>query len=71
MKKAEGTASASALIDQRIAELGDWRGEMLAQIRAAVTLNLAKKPYPNPLPGGEGTDRGDHASYADLKYRVN
>ncbi|WP_404942479.1 hypothetical protein [Pseudomonas fluorescens] len=44
MKKAEGTASASALIDQRIAELGDWRGEMLAQIRAAVTLNLAKKP---------------------------
>lgn len=36
MKKAEGTESASALIDQRIADLGDWRGEMLAQIRAIV-----------------------------------
>ncbi|WP_456021596.1 DUF1801 domain-containing protein [Pseudomonas protegens] len=36
MKKAEGTESASVLIDQRIAELGDWRGETLAQIRAIV-----------------------------------
>lgn len=27
---------ASALIDARIAELGDWRGEMLARIRAIV-----------------------------------
>ncbi len=26
--------SASALIDQRIEELGDWRGKMLARIRA-------------------------------------
>ena len=40
--------SASALIDAKIAELGDWRGEMLARlhekalkalIRAAVALN--------------------------------
>ncbi|WP_242209021.1 MULTISPECIES: DUF1801 domain-containing protein [unclassified Pseudomonas] len=36
MKKAEGTESASLLIDQRIAELGDWRGETLAQIRVIV-----------------------------------
>lgn len=26
--------SAAALIDRRIAELGDWRGEMLARLRA-------------------------------------
>ncbi|WP_277758070.1 DUF1801 domain-containing protein [Pseudomonas sp. A34-9] len=36
MTKAEGNESASTLIDQRIAELGDWRGETLAQIRAIV-----------------------------------
>jgi hypothetical protein len=29
--------SAAELIDARIAELGDWRGEMLARIRAIVT----------------------------------
>ncbi|MBF6036159.1 DUF1801 domain-containing protein [Pseudomonas sp. P155] len=34
MNKTEGTESASVLIDQRIAELGDWRSETLAQIRA-------------------------------------
>jgi len=28
--------SASQLIDARIAELGDWRGEMLARLRALV-----------------------------------
>ena len=28
--------SASELIDGRIAELGDWRGEMLAQVRAVI-----------------------------------
>ena len=28
--------SASALIDGRIAELGDWRGEMLARVRAII-----------------------------------
>lgn len=28
--------SASALIDQRIQELGDWRGEMLAKMRALI-----------------------------------
>ncbi|WP_284618580.1 DUF1801 domain-containing protein [Aquabacterium humicola] len=32
-----GTAgSASALIDGRIAELGDWRGELLATLRALI-----------------------------------
>src|SRR5215467_1154831 len=32
---AEGTA-ASQLIDQRITELDDWRGEMLARLRALI-----------------------------------
>lgn len=38
MKKTEAktTASASDLIDARIEELGDWRGEMLARVRAVV-----------------------------------
>ncbi|MEZ5065022.1 MAG: DUF1801 domain-containing protein [bacterium] len=38
MKKtpAKKGASASELIDARIAELGDWRGETLARIRALV-----------------------------------
>lgn len=30
------SASASALIDARIQELGDWRGELLARLRALV-----------------------------------
>jgi hypothetical protein len=30
--------SASLLIDARIAELGDWRGEMLSRIRALIKL---------------------------------
>jgi hypothetical protein len=36
--KADATASASPsdLIDARIAELGDWRGETLARIRAII-----------------------------------
>jgi hypothetical protein len=33
MKKPAPVASASALIDQRIEELGDWRGKMLAKLR--------------------------------------
>jgi hypothetical protein len=38
MKKPEAgsAASPSALIDARIAELGDWRGEMLARLRAVI-----------------------------------
>jgi hypothetical protein len=32
----EGTASPSRLIDARIKELGDWRGETLARIRALI-----------------------------------
>ena len=38
MKKGEPQAGipAAELIDARIAELGDWRGEMLAQLRAIV-----------------------------------
>jgi hypothetical protein len=32
----EPSASASALIDGRIAELGDWRGETLARVRALI-----------------------------------
>ena len=36
MKKPAPVKSASALIDARIEELGDWRGEMLSQLRALV-----------------------------------
>lgn len=38
MKKTTATpaAPASALIDARIAELGDWRGPMLARLRALI-----------------------------------
>jgi hypothetical protein len=32
----QGAGSASELIDARISELGDWRGEMLARLRAIV-----------------------------------
>ena len=35
MKKAT-TSTASRSIDARIAELGDWRGEMLARLRAII-----------------------------------
>jgi hypothetical protein len=34
--KPKGSASPSALIDARIKELGDWRGEMLSRLRALV-----------------------------------
>jgi hypothetical protein len=34
MKKPVGSESASALIEARIEELGDWRGKMLAKVRA-------------------------------------
>ena len=36
MKKSVPTKSASALIDARIKELGDWRGKMLAKVRAII-----------------------------------
>ena len=36
MTKSETGKSASRLIDERIAELGDWRGEMLSQLRALI-----------------------------------
>jgi hypothetical protein len=36
MKRKKKTGSASALIDERIKELGDWRGKMLAKIRALI-----------------------------------
>jgi hypothetical protein len=36
MKKPVAAESASALIDKRIQELGDWRGKMLAKVRAIV-----------------------------------
>ena len=38
MKKSDPTSgeSASALIDAKIEELGDWRGEMLARLRALI-----------------------------------
>ena len=36
MKKPVPADSASALIDQRIQELGDWRGRTLAKVRAVI-----------------------------------
>jgi hypothetical protein len=36
MKKSDPAESASARIDQRIEELGDWRGKMLAKVRAII-----------------------------------
>ncbi len=33
MKKSAPTESASAFIDEKIKELGDWRGKMLAKVR--------------------------------------
>ena len=36
MKKSVGAESASVLIDERIKELGDWRGKMLAKVRTIV-----------------------------------
>ncbi|MCU1763104.1 DUF1801 domain-containing protein [Pseudomonas sp. 14P_8.1_Bac3] len=35
-KESSGEASASALIDARIRELNDWRGETLARVRALI-----------------------------------
>ena len=35
-KKAQGKESPSRLIDERIKELGDWRGTMLSQIRTVI-----------------------------------
>ena len=36
MKKPAQAESASALIDERIKELGDWRGKMLADLRRII-----------------------------------
>ena len=36
MKKPAPVESASVLIDKRIKELGDWRGKMLARVRAII-----------------------------------
>ena len=36
MKKPVRAESASALIDERIGELGDWRGRMLAKVRGII-----------------------------------
>ncbi len=36
MKKPDPAESASALIDERIRELGDWRGKTLAKMRALI-----------------------------------
>jgi hypothetical protein len=36
MKKPSAVESASACIDERIRELGDWRGKMLAKVRELI-----------------------------------
>ena len=42
MAKKTDTNDASALIDERIAELGDWRGETLAEVRAIIRKAVPK-----------------------------
>jgi hypothetical protein len=36
MKKSEGVGSAAAEIDERIKDLGDWRGRVLAKVRRLI-----------------------------------
>src|SRR5262244_531302 len=36
MKKPTGMESASALLDAKIVQLGDWRGKMLAKVRKII-----------------------------------
>ena len=36
MKKTKAAESPARLIDERIAELGDWRGEMLSRLRGLI-----------------------------------
>ncbi len=36
MKKVASTVSASELVDEKIKELGDWRGNMLAKVRGII-----------------------------------
>jgi hypothetical protein len=36
MKRSDPVESASALIDEKIKELGDWRGRMLAKVRGII-----------------------------------
>src|SRR5271169_1297879 len=36
MKKSDPVESASAILDARISELGDWRGKMLAKVREII-----------------------------------
>jgi len=36
MKRPVGAESASVLIDEKIKELGDWRGKMLAKVRTTI-----------------------------------
>ena len=35
-KEEQGGDSPSQLVDERIKELGDWRGEMLARVRSLI-----------------------------------
>ncbi len=39
-KKEKAGASPSKLIDAKIKQLGDWRGEMLARVRALSTMPI-------------------------------
>ena len=48
-KEANGGSSPSQLIDARIKELGDWRGEMLARIRSS-----SSRPTPTWSRSGSG-----------------
>ena len=43
MKRPDPVESASAFIDERIKELGDWRGKTLAKVRAIIRQTQAYK----------------------------
>ena len=55
--KQEGE-SASQLISQRIAELGDWRGETLAYVRAGDVRLVVRLQGMHELAKGQGLELG-------------
>ena len=53
MKRPAPVESASALIDEKIKELGDWRGKMLAKVRGII-----HQADPEIVEGNSGETRG-------------
>ena len=52
-KEEKGAASPSQLIDAKMKELGDWRGEALARVRSLIKLQstLQRVSMPRGCPG--------------------